>query len=547
MCAYSRAHVRNMCRTAFEVTGADTIEVLAPNAPTETITADAYRCYTSYGSKKDYDFIPHRYFELMEKSPVIDEIPPESTPIPSACPELYPFQLEAVSRMATLGRCINASEVGTGKTLQALSALRHYADPEKGDLVLAPGYLVKTWVAEIAKWLPEMDYTVIGAKSKSRPLNDVLNTLLYGPGVKILSYDRAANLFANIANGNRAGAVFFNTVICDESHFLKDHKSKRYANIKGAISTARQMFLLSGTPAPNRPKELFSQFALLYPKVFDNYYTFTDRYCAGKKDRFGRYDDRGSSCVRELAYLTSKLVLRIRSADHLADIPNVTRERVSITPADVPKKFLAQMKSFREELAKMDESRSAMLKAQALASAMFRETAVVKIDPVIEYLRTYSETTTERTIVFCKHMTMFDSICGLMDELGFRHIAISGATPTAKRQELIDDFKSDDTYRFAVLTIGAASTGFTVCPVARMIFAELSWSPSDLAQAEGRINRLNGAKNLLYLYLICKGTLDETVFSKLERKTALTNALVDQSKDYGDFEFSRNKKRKLEN
>ena len=70
-----------------------------------------------------------------------------------------------------------------------------------------------------------------------------------------------------------------------------------------------------------------------------------------------------------------------------------------------------------------------------------------------------------------------------------------------------------------------------------MVFAELDWSPAVIAQCEGRINRIGGAKSLEYTFLVCKNSLDAMVFKKLERKTELTNTVVDQGRDYKDFCF----------
>ena len=71
-----------------------------------------------------------------------------------------------------------------------------------------------------------------------------------------------------------------------------------------------------------------------------------------------------------------------------------------------------------------------------------------------------------------------------------------------------------------------------------MIFCELSWSPSELAQCEARITRLGTTKSVLYYtYLICENSLDSMVFNKLTNKTLLNNDIVDGGKNYGDFVF----------
>ena len=51
----------------------------------------------------------------------------------------------------------------------------------------------------------------------------------------------------------------FDMVICDESHYMKNHKTKRTRGLMPLIRGIDKALLLTGTPAPNRPSELFSQ------------------------------------------------------------------------------------------------------------------------------------------------------------------------------------------------------------------------------------------------------------------------------------------------
>ena len=55
----------------------------------------------------------------------------------------------------------------------------------------------------------------------------------------------------------------FGVVICDESHALKAHKTKRTKHIWPMVQKAKRAILISGTPAPSRPIELFTQVTFL--------------------------------------------------------------------------------------------------------------------------------------------------------------------------------------------------------------------------------------------------------------------------------------------
>jgi SNF2 family DNA or RNA helicase len=88
-----------------------------------------------------------------------------------------------------------------------------------------------------------------------------------------------------------------------------------------------------------------------------------------------------------------------------------------------------------------------------------------------------------------------------------------------------------------VLSIGSCCTGLNIIPIRRMVFVELDWSPATLDQCEARINRIGGSDHLHYTYLLCDHTLDPMVFNKLKVKSELITEVVDDSNNYGDFEF----------
>jgi SWI/SNF-related matrix-associated actin-dependent regulator 1 of chromatin subfamily A len=64
--------------------------------------------------------------------------------------------------------------------------------------------------------------------------------------VTIISYDLAAKRAAELR------AVGYDFVICDESHALKSHDSRRASELLPVIAAARRVVLLSGTPLPSR-------------------------------------------------------------------------------------------------------------------------------------------------------------------------------------------------------------------------------------------------------------------------------------------------------
>ena len=79
----------------------------------------------------------------------------------------------------------------------------------------------------------------------------------------------------------------YDVVIVDESHYIKDGSAKRTKAALPILKTAKRCFLLTGTPALNRPKEVYTQLSALVPGAKINMKDFGERYCAG--NRFDKY------------------------------------------------------------------------------------------------------------------------------------------------------------------------------------------------------------------------------------------------------------------
>jgi SNF2 family DNA or RNA helicase len=59
----------------------------------------------------------------------------------------------------------------------------------------------------------------------------------------------------------------FGVVIADESHLIKNREAKRTQSAVPLLQGAQVALCLSGTPATNRPAELFPQLQALRPEV----------------------------------------------------------------------------------------------------------------------------------------------------------------------------------------------------------------------------------------------------------------------------------------
>ena len=109
--------------------------------------------------------------------------------------------------------------------------------------------------------------------------------------------------------------------------------------------------LLSGTPALNRPAELFSQIDMLRPGWLGTWDAFTREHCKPTKTRWGM-EYKGAANLPELHAKLQSIMIRRKKRDVLAQLPEKRRQHVPIMLHD---NLLAPLAAMRHQLKGMHE------------------------------------------------------------------------------------------------------------------------------------------------------------------------------------------------
>lgn len=445
---------------------------------------------------------------------------------------LLPYQQDDVSRCINQfkGRCFLSHEMGLGKSLISLAVANHFNGKK---LVLCPSYLTLNWLNELIKF----GFCSSANDRVSQVIKKTTDRIEFSSSFVIMSYDIAVRKI------NELQSLTFETIICDESHFLKNRDSKRFKTLESFLSrSSKQLLLLTGTPAPNKVKDLWSQLFLLDPIRFKNYYDFANRYCNGHKSYYG-YDDTGSSNEGELnEMLTARYMIRRLKKDVLPDLP---LKRRIIVPIEV--KVTASMKKDKKKLAQLnkvineEQCSKAHQELKYLISKMFHQLAPEKAI----VLKTYFENTlaeiasTDKVILFAHHMNILDTIELVCQTLKIGYIRCDGSTSVEEKNGRITRFLDENSdVNIALLGLQACSTGLNLVPVSKMFFCEVTYNLDIIKQAEDRIHRI-GAKgeSLEYIYLIAENTIDENVMRNITWKHGIIDQVIDNGKQENEFDF----------
>uniref|UniRef100_A0A7N2LVK7 SWI/SNF-related matrix-associated actin-dependent regulator of chromatin subfamily A-like protein 1 n=1 Tax=Quercus lobata TaxID=97700 RepID=A0A7N2LVK7_QUELO len=293
---------------------------------------------------------------------------------------------------------------------------------------------------------------------------------------------------------------------------------------------AKYAILLSGTPALSRPIELFKQLEALYPDVYKNVHEYGNRYCKG--GIFGIY--QGASNHEELHNLIKATVMiRRLKKDVLTELPVKRRQQVFLELAEKDMKQinalfceLEVVKGKIKACQSKEEVDSLKFNEKNLINKIYTSSAEAKIPAVLDYLGTVIEAGC-KFLIFAHHQPMIDSIYQFLLKKKVGCIRIDGSTPAASRQALVTDFQEKDATRAAVLSIKAGGVGLTLTAASTVIFAELSWTPGDLIQAEDRAHRIGQVSAVNIYYLLANDTVDDIIWDVVQSKLENLGQMLD--------------------
>jgi len=411
---------------------------------------------------------------------------------------LYPFQVAGVDHLARRERALLADEMGLGKTVQALRAL-----PERAAaLAICPASLKHTWAAECRRWRPDLAPVVISGRGSFRA--PAAGELV------IVNYDilpAPADL-----DGVDLGAV---RLIVDEAHKVKG-RSQRSAKVRALAGRCATTWALTGTPLLGRPFDLWGVLSNAgMARDVMGWQAFL-RLFGGYKNRWGGWEF-ASEPQPEAAERLRRVMLRRLRADVLPDLPGKTYSTVTVNglTASSRRSLDAMLDEWGEVLA------AGVLPPFEEFSALRAELAASRIDAMLEHVELAEESDVP-LLVFSAHRSPIDAL-----EAREGWATITGDTPAARRQEIVDRFQAG-ALRGVGMTIQAGGVGLTLTRAWRGLFVDLDWTPANNAQAEDRMVRIGQrAAAVEIIRMVSDHPLDQRVLEILDAKQRLIEAAVE--------------------
>jgi SNF2 family DNA or RNA helicase len=390
-------------------------------------------------------------------------------------------------------RVIVGDEMGLGKTLEALAVAAHLgAHDRRRVLVVCPASVVANWEVEVRRHTRLTPVVVYGL-DRLRAYRVWQRT----GGVAITTFHTAGAL--------PPPASAPDALIVDEAHYAKNPAARRSQAVRRWANDTELTVFLTGTPMENRVDEFRSLVDILQPPLARSLPSTA-----------------GLAGAAGFRRAVAPVYLRRNQADVLDELPPRIEALAWVNPTP------ADHSAYRRAVVRGNFM--AMRRAPFVAAAPANATSMskediersAKLDRLCDLVGEAAEEGL-KVIVF----SFFRDVLALVSQavpvaVGAPVIGpLSGSTPPAVRQEMVDRMTATSGPAVLAAQIEAGGTGLNIQAASVVVLCEPQWKPTVEAQAIGRAHRMGQVRRVRVYRLIARHTADEHVLAILARKSQL--------------------------
>lgn len=440
----------------------------------------------------------------------------------------YEHQKEGIKFLLSRKKAILADDMGLGKTIQAVVST--LATESKKVLIICPSSTKINWEREI-NMFGEYDTSIIQGR-KWKPAK-----------YTIINYDILKNFHTVKKRGEKPIEELtqildekFDTLIVDEAHYLKNHKSIRGSIVTDLVKKTdfENVWLLTGTPVANRPKDLYNLLKIIGHPLADNWQFYVKRYCDAKNFKKRLKNGKikniwlvdGNSNLGELSIRIKNKVLR-RMKEEVLDMPDKTI--IPVFNQLSSKEWVEYDNLWEEYLIKRKEQKKRGSPQRDLVELiLLRQFIAMKAIPnTIELVDSAIEED-KKVIIFT---TFNDELLDLQEYYGNKCVVHNGSMSSNDKQHSVDEFQNNPNKKVFIGNIMSAGVGITLTAADTVVFNSFDWVPGNNEQAEDRSYRIGQKNNVSVYYQLFDDTISTRMWYTLKHKKNVINQIIGKNDD----------------
>ena len=477
------------------------------------------------------------------------------------------YQARGVHLLTHVKRTPLFASPGLGKTFMVLVS----TEKQINSGVIAPGKtlicgklmtLESGWKQD-AKRFTDLKVNVVWAPAGTKRRQKLLALLNDPADVYIINHDGLFVLEEELA------AMNFQKVVVDESTILKSYhgdfarKGGKFGKTLMNISKrADWRVIMSGTPAPNGPEDLWGQFKFLDDYGFllePCYQDFKNMYM--EEIVFGKGFGAPSKWVcpsesrDQIKTIIDPYAFQVNIRDNI-DLPPLFIIKRGVLMGDHQSEHYLEMYSslstiINDSTVDIDIKLTQLTKLRQITGGFLidhNEEAhpiedATKLEALDELLEEIGD---EKVIIYAQYKWEIESMEARYKEYGV--VTVFGGNSSKKNLDNLDKFLTTEEARIILLHPRSAAHGITLTNSHYMIFYSGSYSAEENYQCIARIERASQKNTMFVYYLIAEigahtvpdeyeklaekiedeGTIDQIMYEVVQQKQANQNQLIDQ-------------------
>lgn len=415
-------------------------------------------------------------------------------------------------------------EPGLGKTKVAIDLVANRKLQRKTKyptLVVCPNTLVDNWVDEVIKHSDLKYVALTGSKGKR------LDKLMCERDFYIINYEGVRIMWKDLV------AKRFSCLILDESTCVKNVKAKQSKACYEIAKSVPDRYILTGTPIMNNPLDIYGQYRILNPLIFGtSYYHFKYRYAI-----WGGYNNyQVVKWVNMTEYKSLVAAHAIhRTKEQCLDLPAKLYQVVKLDlPAeqakvysDLKKGFIAE---FRDVVVSAPVVLTRLMRFSQITAGFTKDVEGVEHafqkNPKVEWLLDFVNDldADRKVVVFCRFTHEIALLEEALDGGGVEYVRVSGETKD--RIERVKRFNTDPRYKVFIGQLQTTGIGINLTAASYVVFMTNSYSYGERVQAEDRCHRIGQSKNVTYIDLLYRNSVDINIHRTLRNKESLATMVT---------------------
>ena len=319
----------------------------------------------------------------------------------------------------------------------------------------------------------------------------------------------------------------FTLLILDEAHKIKNTNSNRSQAVS-QIQTPHTIEL-TGTPLLNRPSELHPLLKKVCPEVAGSF--------EGFKRKFSSSDGKYAVNIPELRTLLKPVMIRRTKKDVMKELPPINRIPITLElPSSIKPIYKKALEGLWLGIDSWDGSTSHPQHIQSLLAQLIKLKQIcahAKVEAIADLASELHDSMNgeqwNKVIVFTQFVNSPPIVHDIARRLeGEGVLELTGEHDPADRFRIVEQFQTDPKVNFLIASIMAAGEGLNITKAGSVIFNDLTWTPANHHQAEGRAyGRVSDPHPITSYYPIYEDTIEEDISELLLLKMELFNEIIE--------------------